>query len=129
VRRGPAAPGAEIPEAELKYLLIHCVPESFGGHEDLDPATESKLASWLEEMTARGLLLDGARLRSIADATSVRVRDAEVLIADGPFAETKELIGGYDVLDCASIDEAVEIAARHPTAAFGVIEVRPFMTG
>jgi hypothetical protein len=52
-----------------------------------------------------------------------------VLIADGPFAETKELIAGYDVVDCASMDEAVEIAARHPTATFGVIEVRPFMPG
>jgi hypothetical protein len=113
----------------LKYLLIHCVPESFGGHEDQDPATQRKLVSWLEEMTARGLLVDGARLRSVADATSVRVRDGEVLIADGPFAETKELIAGYDVVDCASIDEAVEISALHPTAAFGVIEVRPFMIG
>jgi hypothetical protein len=111
----------------LKYLLIHCVPESFGGHEDLDPPTERKLTLWLEEMTARGVLVDGARLRSIADATSVRVRDAEVLIADGPFAETKEQVAGYDVVDCANIDEAVEIASRHPTVTFGAIEVRPFM--
>jgi hypothetical protein len=59
----------------------------------------------------------------------IRCEQGKVSVIDGPFAETKELIAGYDVLDCASMDEAVEIAARHPTATFGVIEVRPFMTG
>jgi hypothetical protein len=55
----------------------------------------------------------------------VQVRDLEVLISDGPFAETKEQIAGYDVIECADLDEAIEIASRHPTAWLGKIEVRP----
>lgn len=56
------------------------------------------------------------------------VRDGDVLIADGPFAETKEQVAGYDVIECADLDEAMEVASRHPTARLGTIEVRPFMT-
>ena len=66
----------------------------------------------------------GARLRPSSDATTVRVRGSEVLVSDGPFAETKEQMGGFDIIECASLDEAVEIAARHPAAASGAIEVR-----
>jgi hypothetical protein len=62
----------------------------------------------------------------VSDGTTVRVRDKEVLIADGPFAETKEQIAGYDILECADLDEAIEVASKHPVAPFGVIEVRPF---
>ena len=59
----------------------------------------------------------------------MRVRDGEVLVSDGPFAETKEQIAGYDVIECSSMDEAIEVAARHPVATFGAIEVRPFSPG
>ena len=72
--------------------------------------------AWFEEMTRRGVRLDGDRLRPVSDATSVRVRDGELLVADGPFAETKEQIGGYDMIECADLDEAIEIAAKHPVA-------------
>ncbi len=112
----------------VKYLLIHCVTEPAAGPED-DPAIASSLAAWVEEMTARGVLVDGDRLRPASDATTVRVRRDEVLIADGPFAETKEQVAGYDVIDCADLDEAVDVASRHPTARLGTIEVRPFLTG
>jgi hypothetical protein len=57
---------------------------------------------------------------------TVRVRGDEVLVFDGPFAETKEQIGGFDVLECASLDEAIEVAGKHPVARFGAIDVRPF---
>jgi hypothetical protein len=66
-----------------------------------------------------------ARLRPSSNATTVRVREGELLVSDGPFAETKEQMGGFDIIECASVDEAVEIAARHPAAASGAIEVRP----
>ena len=56
---------------------------------------------------------------------SVRVRDGKALVTDGPFAETKEAVGGFDILDCDSLEEAVEIAAEHPVAHLGTIEVRP----
>jgi hypothetical protein len=71
------------------------------------------------------VLQGGERLRPTADATTVRVRDGEVLASDGPFAETKEQIGGYYVVDCKDLDEAVEVAAKIPGARFGSIEVRP----
>ena len=77
-------------------------------------------------MVERGVLVEGNRLRPVADATSVRMRDGEVIVLDGPFAETKEQIAGFDIIDCADLDEAMEIAAKHPTARLGTIEVRPF---
>ena len=70
--------------------------------------------------TRRGVRLQGDRLRPASDATTVRVRDGEVLIVDGPFAETKEQIAGFDILECADLDEAIEVAAKHPVARFGV---------
>jgi hypothetical protein len=82
-------------------------------------------AAFGEEMTKRGVLKDGARLRPTTDATTVQVRDGDVLTSDGPFAETKEQIGGYYLVDCKDLDEALEVAAKVPTARTGTIEVRP----
>jgi hypothetical protein len=65
-------------------------------------------------------------LRPTGDATSVKVRADDVLLSDGPFAETKEQVAGFDLVECADLDEAVEIARRHPVAKFGTVEVRPF---
>ena len=77
-------------------------------------------------MDGRGVRLQGGPLRSVSEATTVRVRGGEVLVSDGPFAETKEQIGGFDILDCADLDEAIEVASKHPVARIGTIEVRPF---
>jgi hypothetical protein len=76
-------------------------------------------------MNSRGVLQGGERLQSTADATTVQVRDGETLTTDGPFAETKEQIGGYYLVDCNDLDEAIEIAAKIPGARLGSIEVRP----
>jgi hypothetical protein len=81
---------------------------------------------WADELDAAGIRLDGDQLRPPKDATTVRVRGGEVLLGDGPFAETKEVIIGYDVIDCADLDEAIAIAAKHPVAAGGLLEIRPF---
>jgi hypothetical protein len=105
----------------MKYLLIHTADPTAEHSTEGMPAFES----WLEEVVARGVGLDGGYLRPPSDATTVQVRDREVLISDGPFAETKEQIAGYDVIECADLDEAIEIAAKHPTAWLGKIEVRP----
>ena len=61
-----------------------------------------------------------------AAATTIRVRDGELLVSDGPFAETKEVIAGYDLLECADLDEAIEVARTHPMARAGRLELRPF---
>ena len=118
----------------MKYMLIHCVDDSaeFGPEDDCQtPGTRAAraLETWLSELTARGVLMDGGRLRPVSDATTVQVREGSLLISDGPFAETKEQIAGYDVIDCAGPDEAIEIASRHPTANIGMVEVRPFWEG
>ena len=80
-------------------------------------------------MGARGVRLFGSRVRPAAEATTVRVRDGELLTADGPYAETKEWMAGFDVIECANLDEAIEVASRHPAAHLGVIEVRAFWAG
>jgi hypothetical protein len=74
-----------------------------------------------------GLLVGVQRLYSADSATSVRVRDGETEITDGPFAITKEVLAGYYILECADLDEALKHAARVPTARFGTVEVRPMM--
>ena len=66
--------------------------------------------------------------RPVSTATTVRTSGDEVLVADGPFAETKEQILGYDVIECADLDDAIYAASRHPVARFGSVEVRPFWT-
>jgi hypothetical protein len=107
----------------MKYMLIHAIDPTAEHSTEGRPAFDS----WLEETLARGVNLRGDRLRGVDDATTVQVRDHEVLISDGPFAETKEQIAGYDVIDCADLDEAIEIAAKHPTAWLGKVEVRPIL--
>src|SRR5215472_9520597 len=108
-------------------MLIHCVDESAVRHGAIDANVASSLEAWIEEMTRRGVLLHGGRLRLTSEATTIRVRDEELLITDGPFAETKEQVAGYDLIECADLDEAIAVASRHPTAGMGTIEVRPVL--
>jgi hypothetical protein len=95
-----------------------------------DDADEPCWMPWAREATARGIVLkDGARLRPASTATTVSLQDGEVLLSDGPFAETKEQIVGYNVIECANLDEAVETASRHPVVTLfgGRAEVRPIL--
>src|SRR5260370_13439690 len=78
-----------------------------------------------EEMGKRGVLQGGERLRPTTDATTVRVREGEILTSDGPFAETKEQIGGFYLVDCKDLDEAIGVASKIPGARNGSIQVRP----
>ncbi len=77
-------------------------------------------------MEGRSVRLQGHQLRPVSDASTVRVRDGEVLVADGPFAETREQIAGFDIIEAADLDEAIEVASKHPVASYGTVEVRPF---
>ena len=80
-----------------------------------------------EELAGRGMMIDGAELRPTTAATTVRIREGRTLVTDGPFAETKEQLGGYFVVECESLDEAIEAAGKLPTARHGSIEVRPLV--
>jgi hypothetical protein len=93
--------------------------------EPYDPALDN-IGEWAAGLAASGARITGDRLRPPSHAKTVRVRAGKTLVSDGPFAESKEWIAGFDLLDCASLDEAVAIAARHPMARFGSVEVRPF---
>ena len=111
----------------MKYALLICTDESAIGalSPEEGAAALAEYGAFAEEMGARGVLQGGERLRPTSDATTVQVRDGKVLTGDGPFAETKEQIGGYFVVECKDLDEAIEVAAKIPGARFGTIEVRP----
>ena len=93
-----------------------------------DPAADN-VEDWVDRHEASGKRLMGDRLRPVEDATTVRRRDGKLLVTDGPFAETREWIAGFDILECADLDEAIAIAAEHPMARFGRLELRPFWPG
>ncbi len=84
------------------------------------------IQAWLKEGADRGIRLDGNRLRPPDKATLVRVRDGKKLVTDGPFVDTKEWIAGYDILECEDLSQAIDYVSRHPMAARGQIEIRPF---
>ena len=84
--------------------------------------------SFSEELSAAGKMVAGDALQDISTATSVRVRDGETLTTDGPFAETKEILGGYYLIDVDTLDEALEWAAKLPGSWDGTVEVRPLVT-
>jgi hypothetical protein len=112
----------------MQYMLLICGVESAMADPDSRAAEEGmdrETAAWVGEMTARGVRRSGSRLRPTSDATTVRVRGGEALVSDGPFAETKEQILGYDLIECDDLDQAIEVAVKHPVARFGTIEVRP----
>ncbi|MBW8802488.1 MAG: transcription initiation protein [Catenulispora sp. 13_1_20CM_3_70_7] len=109
----------------MKYLMLVCVDPDLS---DQDKQAEGvpDVEEWVDETDSKGIRLIGDRVRPESDATTVRVRGGQVLLTDGPYVETKDLIAGFDVLECADLDEAVAVASRHPMAWHGVIELRPF---
>ena len=108
----------------MKYMMFIChEPDRL---EEAVAQVEKDGGAWLNEMVGRGVRLEGHALRPPSEATTVRVRGGDQLLTDGPFAESKEAIAGFDIIDCADLDEAIEIATRHPCASVGSIELRPF---
>ena len=106
----------------MKYMMFVCSDTA----PDTDTADEPDIHQWVAENDARGRRLDGHVLAPTAAATTVRVRGGELLLSDGPFAETKEVIVRYDLIECADLDEAIEVARTHPMARTGRIELRPY---
>ncbi len=110
----------------MKYMLLMYANES-----DAPKTPEAYQAAgkaWYafgQELEAAGVLLSNSGLASVSNATTVRVREGKTLLADGPFAETHEQLGGYYLLECQDLDEAVRWAAKIPMAQYGSIEVRP----
>ncbi len=113
----------------MKYMLL-----CYDDEQAWDKAGEAALKRAMEEavqltheLNAKGQYLIAAPLHTVATATSVRVRDGKRLVTDGPFAETREVLGGFYLVDVKDLDEAISIAARHPGARLGTVEIRPVM--
>ena len=107
----------------MKYLLLLYASES-----EMPQVTPELQQVWYavgQEAKDAGVLLSSSGLSPIANATTVRVRNGKTLTTDGPFAETHEQLGGYFLLDCKDLDEAIGWAAKIPTARYGSVEVRP----
>ncbi len=110
----------------MQYMLLVYVPDS-----DREPAPAEISAmladygAFNERLEARKAYVDGSQLAPATSATTVRVRDGRNVITDGPFAETKEWLGGYYVIEAASLDDALQIGADCPGAKYGSIEIRP----
>jgi hypothetical protein len=114
-------------ENTMRYVLMIALDESAGlrdgelAGDEISP----EYAAFMKDAAERGVLLGGDRLRLSSDATTVRVRNGETLTTDGPFAETKEQLAGYFLIDCKDLDEAIDVASRIPGAKDGSVEVRP----
>jgi len=118
-------------EGHVKYMLLICRDEQAW---DRLSVAERQQIYWdtvkiQEELVARGQHLDSAPLYPSSSATSVRVREGKRLVTDGPFAETREQLGGYMLIDVKDLDEAIAIAARIPLARTSTVEVRPVRDG
>jgi len=111
----------------MQYLMMLYADES--GFAKVPPEQLQKVMAdfnaFTNEVKEKNVYVGSNRLRPVASATSVRVRDGKTLTTDGPFAETKEQLGGYYLLDCKDLDEAIEYAAKIPGALWGTVEVRP----
>jgi hypothetical protein len=116
-------------EAPMRYLLL-----IYGDRDYYERVEQSELDSMMDEYWAftrsineSGEFVNGEALQPAETATTVRVRNDETLTTDGPFAETKEILGGYYLVDCKDLDRAIELAARIPDVRNGSIEIRPVM--
>jgi hypothetical protein len=114
----------------MQYLLLIYDKESdwAGLSEAEQGGMKKEYRDFTQSITQSGNYKGGNQLHPVSKATTVRVRDKKRLVTDGPFAETKEQLGGYYLIEARDLDEAVGIAARIPSAKFGSIEVRPIVT-
>jgi hypothetical protein len=113
----------------MRYMLL-CYDDDQAWEKAGNAALEEAMDEAVQlanEVNAKGQYLDAAPLQPISTATSVRVRNGKRLVTDGPFAETREVLGGYYLIDVDNLNEAITIAARHPGARVGTVEIRPVM--
>ena len=115
----------------MKYLCL-----AYEEEKSLNDLTKSEWAelrketlSYVEDLRKKNILLSAEPLQSVRTASAVRVRNGKLTVTDGPFAETKETLGGFFLIDVRDLNEAISVAARWPSARFGTIEVRPLEVG
>jgi hypothetical protein len=115
----------------MKYLCMAYEEESVLNALSRDEwdAVRSETLAYVDELRVKGYLISAEPLRSVRTARTVRVRDGKASVTDGPFAETKETLGGFFLIDVPDLNEAVKVASRWPSARLGSIEVRPVEDG
>jgi hypothetical protein len=113
----------------MRYMMLVYNDQSDESRLSLEDRSGVMAAhmAFASEMRSRGIMKGGDELHPAAIATTIKVRGGETLKCDGPYAETKEQLGGYYILDCADLDEAIECAAKIPTAKAGSVEIRPIV--
>jgi hypothetical protein len=113
----------------MKYMLMICDDEkTWGGLTESErQALMGEYRTLVQDLKASGKYVGGSQLHPSAMATSVRVRDGKRLVTDGPFAETREQLGGYFIVEAKDLDEALGVAARIPASHTGTVEVRPLV--
>ena len=110
----------------MKYMLLVYLDENAMTDQEREHCYVES-AQLAQDLSSTGKYLDASPLHSVATATSLRVREGKRLITDGPFAETREQLGGYYLIDAKDLDEAIAVAERIPPARVGTIEIRPVM--
>jgi hypothetical protein len=106
----------------MRFMMFVCSDPQ----PDATPESPGEIHGWVDDVDRRGKRITGDRLRPPGEGKTVRVRGGRKLVTDGPFTESKEVILGFDILECESMDEAIEIAAKHPMARAGRLEIRAF---
>jgi hypothetical protein len=123
----PAARLDSVPAGKRRHVLFMCA-NGIAEPDDEEAQVLIDAHAWAKEVCDRGVQIFGSPLAHPDTATTVRVRDGETLLSDGPFTEAKEFIAGLDIIDTDTEQEAIELAARHPLARYHLVEVRPFAT-
>jgi hypothetical protein len=109
----------------MKYMLFTYRDPSVQLDPEQRAAVPSAVAAWCEEMDARGVRLQGHVLGPLSGARTIQIRAGEMTVGDGPVSEQTVQIAGFNILECADLDEALEVASKNPGASFGILELRP----
>ncbi|MGH7643387.1 MAG: YciI family protein [Candidatus Dormibacteria bacterium] len=110
-------------------MLLACIDQSVELSPEKGADMGRSAKAWLADTVGRGVNMAGGELQPVSTATCVRVREGRWLITEGSFAETKEQVAGFDIIECADLDAVIEVASRHPVARYGMVEVRSFVDG
>ena len=108
----------------MKYMLFTYRDPSVQLDPEQRAAVPAAVAAWCEEMDARGVRLGGHVLGPLAESRTIQLRSGEKIVGDGPVAEQAFHIAGFNILECADLDEALEVASKNPGAEFGILELR-----
>ena len=109
----------------MKYMLFTYRDPSVQLDPEQRATVPAAVAAWCEEMDARGVRLEGHVLGPLSETRTIRIRAGEKLVGDGPIGDHPLQIAGFNILECADLDEALEVASKNPGAKFGILELRP----